>query len=63
MQLGTVPIPKSVTKERIRENIGVFDFQLNDSDLAVLDSFNTGKRMCPFTDTRHSKDFPFSIEF
>ena len=33
LQLGNVVIPKSVTPERIRQNIDVFDFQLSDQQM------------------------------
>ena len=34
LQLGNVVIPKSTTPSRIRENIALFDFELNDADMA-----------------------------
>jgi diketogulonate reductase-like aldo/keto reductase len=40
MQHGVVPIPKSIHKERIEENIQVFDFELSNDDMAIIDSLN-----------------------
>jgi 2,5-diketo-D-gluconate reductase A len=44
LQLGNVVIPKSVTAERIRQNIDVFDFELDADDLAAIGSLETGTR-------------------
>ena len=40
MQRGTIMIPKSVHKERIESNFDVFDFELNDEHMAVMESVN-----------------------
>lgn len=36
LQLGNVVIPKSVTPERVRENIDLLDFELADDDMASI---------------------------
>ncbi len=43
IQHGTVPIPKSTHQERIKENIGVFDFELSASDMKQLNGLSSGK--------------------
>ncbi len=44
LQHGLVVIPKSVREERIRENSQVFDFNLSDEDMRVLDSLGENLR-------------------
>ena len=62
-ELGVVPIPKSVTKNRIIENINIFDFKLSPEDHKVLDSYNTGERLIPMEHAKESIHYPFNIEF
>ncbi|MDX3260128.1 aldo/keto reductase [Streptomyces sp. MI02-2A] len=47
IQLGNVVIPKSVTPDRIRENIEVFDFSLDTEDMAAISALNEGRRLGP----------------
>nr|WP_206323909.1 aldo/keto reductase [Streptomyces sp. HNM0574] len=50
VQLGNVVIPKSVTPSRIAENIDVFDFALDEADMAALAGLETGERVGPDPD-------------
>lgn len=43
-QQGTVPLPKSTHKERILENIDIFDFELDAADMSELGSLNKDMR-------------------
>ncbi|MDX6622972.1 MAG: 2,5-diketo-D-gluconate reductase [Solirubrobacterales bacterium] len=47
LQLGNVVIPKSVTPERIRENLEVFDFELEGDELEEIAALEAGHRTGP----------------
>jgi len=44
-QRGVVVIPKSVRKERIIENLNIFDFKLSPEDMEAIASLDTGKSL------------------
>ncbi|MEU0810656.1 aldo/keto reductase [Streptomyces sp. NPDC005970] len=47
LQRGRSVIPKSTKRERIAENIDVFDFELSADELATIDALETGRRGGP----------------
>jgi 2,5-diketo-D-gluconate reductase A len=51
VQLGNVVFPKSVTPERIEENIDLFDFHLTDDEMSRIEALDAGDRIGPDPDT------------
>jgi 2,5-diketo-D-gluconate reductase A len=45
VQIGAVPVPKSVTPSRFRSNLEIFDFELDDDDLDRISGLDTGHRI------------------
>ena len=61
---NVVPIVKSVTKSRIIENTGIFDFKLSKEEIEYLDTFNDFTlRFRKSLDLAKCKDYPYNIEF
>ncbi|XP_060516644.1 aldo-keto reductase family 1 member B7-like [Cylas formicarius] len=63
IQRGCIVLVKSVTKERIAHNIDVWDFQISDEDMEVLNSLDCNYRTMPFIDAIGHKDYPFREEW
>ena len=42
VQRGVVVIPKSTHKERMEQNIAIWDFQLSDEDMAQISQLDIG---------------------
>jgi 2,5-diketo-D-gluconate reductase A len=51
LQVGNIVFPKSVTPDRIRENIDLFGFELAADDLATIATLERGLRLGPDPDT------------
>ena len=56
IQRGVVAIPKSANKERIFSNSDIFDFEIDDADMALIDSLDRNERM-----GRHPDNFHFDF--
>eukprot|EP00055_Hartaetosiga_balthica_P004395 m.11405 g.11405 ORF g.11405 m.11405 type:complete len:328 (-) comp3833_c0_seq1:107-1090(-) len=72
VQRGVVVIPKSVTPARITANFDIFDFELDEEDVKVIESFNRNWRACDPTievdgktvlRDAHHPEYPFGEEF
>lgn len=63
VDIGTIPIPKSSSKERIKQNINIFDFKLTPEEIAMIDEFDCGARVCPAAEFKDHKDYPFHLEY
>ena len=50
VQHDVVTIPKSVHRDRIEENIQIFDFELSAEDMTTLDALDAGQRVGPDPD-------------
>ena len=51
IEKGVVTIPKSSNKERQKENISIFDFELSKEDIAKIDSLDKNERVGSHPDT------------
>lgn len=63
VDLGITIIPKSSKRERMIENLAVFDFKLESLDIEYLDSLNRNVRICDFNEFKDHKYYPFNIEY
>jgi methylglyoxal/glyoxal reductase len=54
LQRGIVTIPKSVHRERIVENAGIFDFTLTEAEMKIIDGLDRNTRVGP-----DPMNFPF----
>jgi len=51
IQRGDIVFPKSVTRSRVEENFAVFDFDLDDQQMAAISALNRDQRTGPDPDT------------
>ncbi len=50
IQLGNIVFPKSTTESRVKENFEIFDFELSDTDMALISAMNRDERTGPNPD-------------
>ena len=51
VQQQSVAIPKSAKKRRLKENIDIYDFEIDDQDMTRIHSLARGQRLVPNLDT------------
>jgi len=63
VQREIIVIPKSINKNRIAENINIFDFTLSDDDITEVFSLECNGRALLVDWYKKHKYYPFNIEF
>lgn len=59
IQQDIIAIPKSANRDRLKENIEIFDFQLSYEEMATVESFDCDGRVVPALELKDSADYPF----
>lgn len=62
-QNGVVSVPKSVTPQRQKENIEIFDFELSEDDMAKINGLNKNLRIYKEPITIGHPEYPFDAEY
>ncbi|BHF61988.1 hypothetical protein SprV_0100496900 [Sparganum proliferum] len=62
LQRNLIVIPKSVTPERIQENINIFDFELTEDEMSSLNRLDKGQRLLDQPQLRQHPDYPFKVK-
>ena len=62
-QFGVAPLPKSVTKSRIRENFDISDVRMNDAQIAQIKALDSGYKFFKFPQSIDHKEFPKGEHF
>lgn len=56
-------IPKTVNKNRLIENMSIFDFELDKSDMEYITSMDCSGRACALEWVNDHPHYPFGEEF
>lgn len=62
-QNGAIVIPKSTNEQRLRSNIDIFDFNLENDEMEYLNSLDNNLRLITFADDKDNKYYPFNLPF
>ena len=54
-----IVIPKTVRKQRMIENIDIFNFKLSSDDMNKINSLNSNKRLIDIPGIQDHMDYPF----
>ena len=63
IQKGIVVVPKSVTPQRIRSNLEVWNFEIAREDMETLNSLHQNVRYCVEEEAKPHPHYPFHEEF
>ncbi|KAK9875415.1 hypothetical protein WA026_007808 [Henosepilachna vigintioctopunctata] len=65
IQRGIIPIPKSTNPARLKQNIDIFDFELDEQDVRDLKALDSGVRILDFLEFKgieNHPEYPFRSE-
>lgn len=57
--MGTIPVPKSITPNRMSQYINIFDFELTNAEMELIDSFYVDERSIDLEQGLNLNQFPF----
>ena len=63
IQRDIIAIPKTSRRERLIENMDVFDFQLSDEQMSQIFTLNKNKRYINPIQSIRNHEYPFAIEY
>ncbi|XP_077325237.1 rho crystallin [Lithobates pipiens] len=63
LQKGIVVLAKSFTPARIKQNLGVFEFELKPEDMKTLESLDRNLHYGPFREVKQHPEYPFHDEY
>lgn len=60
IQRGLIAIPKSSNKDRLKQNIDIFDFQITPEEIKAIESFECNGRVVPADELKENIHYPFN---
>ncbi|XP_053321557.1 rho crystallin-like [Spea bombifrons] len=63
LQKGIVVLAKSFSAERLKKNLGMFDFELTPEDMSTLEGLNQNLHYGPFKELKEHPEYPFHDEY
>ncbi|XP_075066574.1 rho crystallin-like [Mixophyes fleayi] len=63
LQKGIVVLAKSFSQARLKQNLGVFDFELKPEDMKTLDGLDKNLHYGPFKEMKQHPEYPFHDEY
>ncbi|XP_053572215.1 rho crystallin-like [Bombina bombina] len=63
LQKGLVVLAKSFSPARIKQNLGIFEFELSVEDVKILDGLDKNLHYGPFKEMKEHPEYPFHDEY
>ncbi|XP_018426642.1 PREDICTED: rho crystallin isoform X1 [Nanorana parkeri] len=63
LQKGIVVLAKSFSSARLKQNLGVFDFEIQSEDMKTLEGLDKNLHFGPFKEMKEHPEYPFHDEY